>query len=90
MKFERAKHIVTLQIEGMTLEQVQKNRVNLIDALRESQAEYGSIRAVLNGFYIPVVDSYATGYTPKDPWLSWNLKKRLDEAIAYEQMLLEA
>ena len=51
--------------------------------------EYGFAQAVRDDFYMHVVDAGATGYTPRDPWLSRNLDLRLNEVMIFEQKILE-
>ena len=87
MKIERARKLLTEDIGQMTLEQIQRHRVNLIDAWRESRAEYGMDQAVMNGFYIQTGEDI-TEHTPTDLWLAQNLSRRLDETIGRELDLL--
>ena len=81
------KKLLTEDIKQMTLEQLQQHRVKLIDAWRDSMAQYGMNQAVMDGFYRPAGES-ATGYTPTDLWLTQNLSHRLDEAIILDLELL--
>lgn len=64
MKIAKARELSRLNIGEMNLEQVQKHKVRLLDAWRESKAFYGFEQAVRDGFYKVVVDSAASGYFP--------------------------
>ena len=72
----------------MTIEQVQRHKVRLLDAWRESRAQYGFEQAVIDGFYRVVVDCAAQGYTPRDMWLTDRINHCLEEATAREAYLL--
>ncbi len=61
----------------MTIEQLQRYKVKVIDAWRESRADYGIAQAVRDGFYLQTGED-ASEYTPKDLWLTQNLARRLD------------
>lgn len=79
-----------MRIEDMSLEELQKHKVRLIDAWRESRAQYGFTQAVNDGFYKVIINEYSTGYTPADMWLTKNLEARMDEAFAREAELLSS
>ena len=51
MKITQARKLLTEDIGRMTLEQLQRHRVKLTDAWRESRAEYGMGQAAMDGFY---------------------------------------
>lgn len=72
----------------MTLEQVQRHKVRLLDAWRESRARYGFEQAVRDGFYKIVVDSAAEGFVPRDMWLTDRINYCLDQATARETYLV--
>lgn len=61
----------------MTIEQLQRYKVKVIDAWRESRADYGIAQVVRDGFYLQTGED-ASEYTPKDLWLTQNLTRRLD------------
>lgn len=61
----------------MTIEQLQRYKVKVIDAWRESRADYGIAQAVRDGFYLQTGED-ASEYTPKDLWLTQNLTRMLD------------
>ena len=61
----------------MTIEQLQRYKVKVIDAWRESRADYGIAQAVRDGVYLQTGED-ASEYTPKDLWLTQNLTRRLD------------
>lgn len=77
MKIAQAKRLVSEDIEMMTIEQLQRYKVKVIDAWRESRADYGIVQAVRDGFYLQTGED-ASEYTPKDLWLTQNLTRRLD------------
>ena len=88
MKYAQAKRLLTKNIDNMTLEQLQKHKVALIDAWRHSKAEYGFTEAIKNGFYKVVASEYSSGYTPRDIWLTQNLLTRLEETEKREKVIL--
>lgn len=88
MRYQTARNLTTLDINSMTLEQVQRHRVRLLDAWRESRAQYGFAQAVKDGFYRMVVDSAAQGFVPRDMWLTDRINNCLDQAVAREAYLL--
>ena len=79
MRIEKARAILRLNIEKMSLEQLQKHYVNVIDAWRCSKADYGFTEAVKNGFYKIIFDNEAQGFSPSDIWLTSQLAHRLTE-----------
>lgn len=88
MRYQTARNLTTLDISSMTLEQVQRHKVRLLDAWRESRAQYGFAQAVKDGFYRMVVDSAAQGFVPRDMWLTNRLNHCLNQASAREAYLL--
>lgn len=89
MKIAQARKLLTEDIGRMTLEQLQRHRVKLTDAWRESRAEYGMGQAAMDGFYRQTGED-VTEYTPTDLWLTQNLSHRLDETIERELELLSS
>lgn len=89
MKIAQARKLLTEDIGRMTLEQLQRHRVKLTDAWRESRAVYGMGRAAKDGFYRQTGED-VTEYTPTDLWLTQNLSHRLDETIERELELLSS
>ena len=89
MKITQARKLLTEDIGRMTLEQLQRHRVKLTDAWRESRAEYGMGQAAMDGFYRQTGED-VTEYTPTDLWLTQNLSHRLDETIERELELLSS
>lgn len=89
MKYESAKRLVSVDINGLTLEGVQRHKVRLLDAWRESNGEYGVEQAYRNGFLVPVVDSSASGWAPRDIFLTENLRAAFDRAVQKEKELLQ-
>lgn len=88
MKIAQAKRLVSEDIETMTIEQLQRYKVRVIDAWRESRADYGIAQAVRDGFYQQTGED-ASEHTPKDLWLTHNLSCRLDAIDLKEKELLQ-
>lgn len=88
MKYQTARNLTMMDISSMNLEQIQRHKVRLLDAWRESRAEYGFLQAVNDGFYRIVVDSAAEGFVPRDMWLTDRLNFCLNVAEAREAYLL--
>ena len=79
MTYNAAKHLLQRPIKDLSLKELQAHYVRLIDAWRESKAEYGFKQAVDDGFYVPILCNYAEGFTPKDMFLTSNLSTRMYE-----------
>lgn len=79
MKIQKAREILAKDMEKMSLEELQKHRVNLLDAWRWSRADHGFPEAVKNGFFKVIASECAYGFSPTDIWLERNLLFRLDE-----------
>lgn len=88
MKYQTAKRLTTLDINTMTLEQIQRHKIRLLDAWRESRAQYGFAQAVSDGFYRVVIDSAAEGFVPRDMWLTDRINCCLEATAAREAYLL--
>lgn len=88
MTYQTAKTLLRTNIENLSLEAIQRLKVRIIDAWRESKAKYGFIQAVKNGFYQIIEDSYASGFSPRDMWLTYQLEYMLDKIEAKEKQLL--
>jgi len=74
----------------MDIQQLQKHRVRLMDAWRESTGNYyGFSQAVNDGFMRKVASASALGYVPADLWLSHNLQTRYAQAEELEKRLLK-
>lgn len=76
MKRTAAEKLLTYDYNSMSLEELQKFRVKILDAWRESQAEYGETQAVRDGYYAIVASESASGYVPVNLWLTQNLDQR--------------
>lgn len=87
MKIAQARRLLAEDVETMTLENLQKYKVKVIDAWRESRADYGIGQAVRDGFYLQTGEN-ASEYTPTDLWLTQNLAHRLDDIDRRERKLL--
>lgn len=88
MNIQEARNLLTKPIEGMSLEQIQRHKVRLVDAWRESRGDLGFDQAVRDGFFKVLASESASGYVPADFWLTHNLGTRLDEVIAKEAEML--
>lgn len=89
MRYEKARELVCVVPDSLPLEELQRHKVKLIDAWRESRAEYGMGQAVRDGYYIRVLCDQATGYAPRDIFLTPNLDTALQRAIEREAELLK-
>ena len=87
MNIKTARELLREPIQNMTLEQLQRHRVRLLDARRESEAAYGFAQAVRDGFYKIVESDSASGYFPADAWLTHNLTWKLDRVGEAEDRL---
>lgn len=87
MNITTARKLLSEDYKAMSLEQLQTHRVRLIDAWRESRAEYGFSQAVKNGFYQRIASESTNGFSPTDIWLTVNLNSRI-EAVCKREMYL--
>jgi len=87
MTIKTAQKLLREPIENMGLLQVQRHKVRLLDAWRESRAEYGIMQAIKDGFY-KAVNSGGTGYAPADIFLTTNLSYKYEEAAKHENKIL--
>jgi hypothetical protein len=82
--------LVCEDISNMTLKKLQRHKIRLLDARRESTGEYyGFEQAVRDGFMVEIVSESAQGYTPKDMWLVHRLNCAYEECCRKEKELLE-
>lgn len=88
MNIQAARNLLAKRIEDMSLEQIQRHKVRLVDAWRESRGDFGFDQAVRDGFFKVLVSESASGYAPADFWLMRNLGTKLDEVIAKEAEML--
>lgn len=88
MNIQTAKKLLLKDINYLPLEQLQEHKVKLLDAWRHSKADYGFKQAAEEGFYCSLESESASGYVPKDIWLTYNLSCRIDEVLLKEQQLL--
>ena len=79
MKVQTARSLLSEDFTKFDLEKLQKFHVKLLDAWRESRADYGYLQAVNNGFYSIIASESAKGFSPVDIWLEHNLLTRLTE-----------
>ncbi len=87
MKRTAAEKLLTYDFTKMSLEKLQKFRVKILDAWRESQAEYGEVQAVKDGYYAVITSESASGYVPVNLWLTQNLNQRFLEVEKRLQQL---
>ena len=88
MTAQKAKALLAADMHDMTLDQLQAHKVKLLDAWRESKAEYGIPQAVKDGFYVQQISDQMNWYRPIDLWLIENLSHALDLAEKLEAQLL--
>ena len=88
MNIQAARNLLAKRIEDMSLEQIQRHKVRLVDAWRESRGDLGFDQAVRDGFFKALASESASGYVPADFWLTRNLGTNLDEVIAKEAEML--
>lgn len=88
MKIAQARKLIQEDIWSMSLERLQRYKVKVLDAWRESRADYGIEQAVADGFYIQTGEN-SSEYTPVDMWLTKNLSDRIDEVYRVEGALIE-
>ena len=89
MKFRTAKELVRIDINTLSLEQLQKHKVKVHDAMLQSEAFWGMEQAIMDGYYIEVADSAASGYSPRDMFLTTNLSYIYGECVKRERELLK-
>ncbi len=89
MKFKTAKELTRIDINTLSLEQLQKHKVKVHDAMLQSEAFWGMGQAIMDGYYIGVVDSAASGYSPRDMFLTTNLSYIYGECVKRERELLK-
>lgn len=88
MKRTQAEALLKTDFRTLSYEEFLKYRVKIVDALRESEAEYGYEQAVADGYYVFVGDAGAVGFSPKNIWLTHELSQRLNElSVIYEKIL---
>ncbi len=88
MNIKTARELLREPIQSMTLDQLQRHRVRLLDAWRESKAEYGFSQAVRDGFFKVLESESASGYVPADMWLTHNLEWQIEKVEEAEDALL--
>lgn len=87
MKVETAKKLSQVDIQALSLKELQRHIAKLVDAWRESKADYGFQQAVMDGYYVRFITESAFGYKPRYPWLTENLGRAIDEAVKRENEL---
>lgn len=85
MKRQTAENLLRENMDEMSLDQLQRYMVKVIDAWRQSQADEGMEQAIRDGYYCIVYDSYIKPFAaPVNIWLTQNLSYRKDEV--YERL----
>lgn len=75
MTFKKAKDIMRKNIDIMSIEDLQKHHVALIDIYQMASGRYG----YNNEFFKAMFDDAAEGYTPRDMFMITNLNYLLDK-----------
>ena len=75
MTLKKAKSLLQIDIKTLSAEELQKHKVQLLDAWRMAKGEYGYD----NDFFVWCGELKA--YTPKDYWLLKNIEDRLDTLL---------
>lgn len=89
MKLQTAQSLLRENYRTMSLEQLQRFRVRLIDAIYECDGRtFGMARAVKNGFMKILESDSASGFVPADMWLQHNLEWTLGEVRKQEMEML--
>ena len=73
MTFQKAKSLLQIDIKTLSDEELQKHKVQVLDAWRYAKGEHG----FNNDFFLPVPELKA--FVPKDYWLLKNIEHRLNE-----------
>jgi hypothetical protein len=90
MTADTARRLMCKDINSMTLEKLQRHKIRLLDAWRESTGEYyGFEQAVRDGFMAEILSESAQGYTPKDMWLTHRLNFAYEQCCLKEKELLK-
>lgn len=87
MTLKTARNILLEDISTMGLEEIQKHRVRILDALRHCEGKFGMGFAVREGFFKILESDSATGFVPSDLWLAHNLDWKLREVMKKEAEL---
>lgn len=90
MTYQTAKRLLHHKpLEEMTLIQLQRFKVRVVDAARQSEAEYGYAEAVDNGFFTIVAsDGTPAAFVPADLWLTHNLWYLYNQCVKLEKIML--
>ena len=73
MTINKAKHLIQIDHSTLSETELQKYKVQLLDAWRYARGDYG----YGNGFFVYVQELKA--FTPKDYWLLKNIESKLDQ-----------
>lgn len=78
MNYSTATNLCRKNIDTMSLEQLQRHKVRLIDAWRDCTAYWGLPEAAMKGFY-KLVDEGINGFSPRNPYLQTNIKYCIEQ-----------
>ncbi len=83
----KAQELIRENNSKLSDEQLHKKSIQLRDYIRfiEIPDEYSRKTLVKGGYYAGVIDQYATGMVPVDPFLHQNLKSTLDDVYKVQQ-----
>ena len=88
MTLKTAQGLLRENYRAMPLEQLQRFRVRLVDALYHADGKYGMGVGVAEGFFKILESDSASGYVPSDMWLAHNLNWTLGEVRKREAELM--
>lgn len=77
MTYSAVTDLCRKNIETMSLEQLQRHKVRLIDAWRDCTAYWGLLEAAM-GFY-KLVDDGINGFSPRNPYLKTNIEYCIEQ-----------
>lgn len=75
MTLKKAQALLQVDIKSLSVEDLQKYKVQLLDAWRMAKGDYGYD----NDFFVWIGE--LKSYTPKDYWLLKNINDRLDTLL---------
>ena len=88
MNIRTAQNLLRENYKTLTLEQLQRFRVRIVDAIYHADGSYGMVQGVAEGFFKILESESASGFVPSDMWLAHNLNWTLGEVRKREADLL--
>lgn len=88
MNIRTAQNFLRENYNTMALEELQRFRVRLVDAIYHADGSYGMAQGIAEGFYKIIESESASGFFPSDMWLAHNLNWTLGEVRKREAELL--